>query len=172
MTFILGIDPGLRHTGWGVIQKQGNSLRFLGCGTIHSDDKAPLSDRLYTLYEGILNVFNTYTIDDVAIEETFVNTNAKSSLKLGHARGALMLAASLSSKPIHEYAATLVKKSIVGVGRAQKDQVEMMVKYILPSAVVDSADAADALAIAICHSHHMLGGIMESQNNIPSYKKP
>ena len=153
MTIILGIDPGLQHTGWGLIRTEGARLQFMQCGTIHSG-KGALSERLRVLYDGVSSVIERYNPDETAIEETFVNTNAQSSLKLGHARGVLMLAASLCSLPISEYAATLVKKSVVGVGRAEKKQVEMMIKHLLPGATPDSADASDALAVAICHSSH------------------
>lgn len=153
MTLILGIDPGLQHTGWGAIQVYGNALRFIHCGTIHSS-KGTLAERLLTLHQGITEVIDRYHPTTVAIEETFVNTNAKSSLLLGHARGALMLAASLAGLPVYEYAATLVKKTVVGVGRAEKNQVSMMVKQLLPGASFDTPDAADALAVAICHHSH------------------
>lgn len=153
MTIFLGIDPGLQHTGWGAIQISGNAIRFLACGTIHSG-KAPLAERLLVLHEGMVAAIERYAPHAVAIEETFVNTNAKSSLLLGHARGAVMLSASLKHIPVFEYAATLVKKTVVGVGRAEKNQVEMMVRQLLPGALFDTQDAADALAVAICHHSH------------------
>lgn len=150
---ILGIDPGLQKTGWGVIDAEGNHRRFVACGTITTKQKT-LVDRLKELHDGLKTVLETYLPHQAAIEETFINTNARSSLKLGHARGALMLTVSLSAIPLEEYAATLVKKSIVGVGRAEKEQVGMMVKQLLPGCKPDSADAADALAVAICHANH------------------
>jgi crossover junction endodeoxyribonuclease RuvC len=154
MTLILGIDPGLQHTGWGIINKDGNSLRYIACGAIHSNSKAPLSERLLSISQGLAHVIQLYKPDECAVEETFVNKNPLSSLKLGHARGAAMLTVSLAGLVPCEYAATLVKKSIVGAGRAEKSQVMMMVKQLLPKADLTSEDAADALAVAICHAHH------------------
>lgn len=154
MAVILGIDPGLLHTGWGVIDKNGNSLKFIACGAIHSNIKASLSQRLAEINSGLTRIIECYRPDECAVEETFVNKNPLSSLKLGHARGAAMLTVSLAGLEPCEYAATLVKKSVTGVGRAEKEQVMMMVKQILPKADLTSADAADALAVAICHAHH------------------
>ena len=154
MTRILGIDPGLHFTGWGVIDQQGNRLSFITAGQIKTDPKMPLAERLKTLHEGLTRVLLAYKPDEAAIEETFMNTNALSSLKLGHARGALMLSVSIQNILLTEYAARLVKKSVVGVGKAEKEQVAAMVKMILPSAKAESADAFDALAVAICHAHH------------------
>lgn len=153
MTIILGIDPGLQKTGWGVINATGNRLSYIACGTIATKEK-DLVYRLKELHDGLQGVIQAHNPDQAAIEETFINTNARSSLKLGHARGALMVAVSLSAVPLYEYAATLVKKSIVGVGRAEKEQIGMMVKQLLPGCKPDSADAADALAVAICHANH------------------
>lgn len=154
MPRILGIDPGLNITGWGIIDQQGNRLSFITAGQIKTDPKLPLAERLKTLHEGLSKVLAAYKPDEAAIEETFLNTNALSSLKLGHARGALMLSASIENVPLTEYATRLVKKSVVGVGKAEKEQVAAMVKMILPTAKMESADAADALAVAICHAHH------------------
>ncbi len=151
---LLGIDPGLNNTGWGMINVSGNHLKYIACGTIKTDSKQPLADRLLTISKGLSIVIDRYSPTDSAIEETFVNKNAGSSLKLGHARGAIMLTVSLAGLPIKEYSATKVKKSVVGVGRADKEQVSMMVKVIMPDAIIDGYDAADALAVAICHSHH------------------
>lgn len=154
MTIILGIDPGLQHTGWGIIEQIGNKLSFIGSGVISAATKIPLAERLLALHLGINKVVACYHPEECAIEETFINSNASSSLKLGHARGALMLTASIAKLPVYEYAATLVKKSVVGVGRADKNQVEVMVKHLLPGCSIPSSDAADALAIAICHAGH------------------
>lgn len=156
MPLILGIDPGLQHTGWGVIETQGNRLKYIACGAVHSNTKSPLSERLLTLHQGLSQVIDCYKPQDIAMEETFINTNARSSLALGHARGALMVAVSLAGKVVYEYPATLVKKTVVGLGRAEKQQVETMVKHLLPGAEITSADAADALAVAICHVSHGL----------------
>ncbi len=151
---ILGIGPGLRNTGWGVIKATDNRLSYVACGILSSNSKDSLTERLLSLHKQLIEVIQIYRPQTCAIEETFVNKNAQSSLKLGHARGALMLTLSISGLVPHEYAATLVKKSIVGVGRAEKEQVTMMVKQLLPGADIPSHDAADALAIAICHSNH------------------
>lgn len=151
---ILGIDPGLQKTGWGIIKYEGNNLSYIASGTIRSDEKQEMPERLKSIYEGIRKVIDIYNPDEVAVEETFVNKNAMSSLKLGHARGAAIVAATALSVPVSEYAATLVKKSVVGVGRAEKDQVQVMIKHILPGAKADTSDAADALAVAICHANH------------------
>jgi crossover junction endodeoxyribonuclease RuvC len=154
MARILGIDPGLVKTGWGVIDYSGSSLRFVACGLIRADSSLPLASRLVLLSSGIKAVVDEYKPTDAAIEETFVNKNAMSSLKLGHARGALMLTVCLAGINLSEYAATLVKKSITGVGRAEKNQVGMMVKQLMPTARINSEDEADALAVAICHTSH------------------
>ena len=154
MTRILGIDPGLQHTGWGVIQHSGNQLSYIASGTIHTQSKAPLAKRLQQLHEGLEAVVSQHQLNVAAVEETFVNKNAASSLKLGHARGAIMLSLSLAGLEVHEYSANLVKKSVVGKGHADKNQVAMMVNILLPAATPDTADAADALAVAITHAHH------------------
>lgn len=154
MSRLLGIDPGLHHTGWGVVQCEGNHLTYIACGTITTNAKTPLAERLKQLSYGVSDVIKDYAPDMCAIEETFVNKNPLSSLKLGHARGAVMLSVALADIPLVEYAATLVKKSVVGVGRADKNQVITMIKQILPQAVITSEDAADALAVAVCHAGH------------------
>ncbi len=153
---ILGIDPALTKTGWGIISSYKNTLSFIACGTIKTDAKQPLDVRLHHIYKAISEVINLHKPDEVAIEETFVNNNAVSSLKLGHARGVLMLAAAVAGLKISEYASTSIKKTVVGVGRADKNQVGVMIKYLLPKAVVKSEDEADALAVAICHNNFMV----------------
>ena len=150
---ILGLDPGLRKTGWGVIRVEGNRLSHLGHGVIAPDEKAPFSERLLTLFDGISAVVADWTPDEAAIEETFMNTNAASALKLGHARAAALLAPAKAGLPVAEYAARLVKKSVVGTGAADKDQVAFMIARILPGSAGASADAADALAVAVAHAH-------------------
>ncbi|WP_333806980.1 crossover junction endodeoxyribonuclease RuvC [Phenylobacterium sp.] len=150
---ILGLDPGLRKTGWGVIRVEGNRLSHLGHGVIAPDEKAPFSERLLALFDGISAVVADWTPDEAAIEETFMNTNAASALKLGHARAAALLAPAKAGLPVAEYAARLVKKSVVGTGAADKDQVAFMIARILPGSAGASADAADALAVAIAHAH-------------------
>lgn len=150
---ILGIDPGLVNTGWGVVLKEGSSLRFIACGTIETNSKQETAERLKKINKELKEVFETYTIDEVAIEETFVNKNNLTSLKLGQARGAIILTVSLADMPLFEYSSTNVKKSVVGVGRADKNQVEMMVKVLMPKAQIKTEHEADALAIAIAHAN-------------------
>ena len=152
---VLGIDPGLNRTGWGSVEQQGTLVRYIGCGVITAPAKLALAERLFKLHEGVAQVITLHTPQEAAIEETFVNVNAASTLKLGNARGALLLSLAIARLPVHEYAATKIKKSIVGAGRAEKGQVTMMVQTLLPAAPKDlPADAADALAIALCHLHH------------------
>ena len=154
MTLVLGIDPGLQRTGWGVVRQQGNALSFIGCGVITSRTDDALSLRLASLSKGISEVIERYRPAESAIEETFVNVNGASTLKLGQARGALILTLAQAGLPVAEYAATLVKKSVVGAGRAEKEQISQMVKIILPGCGAHGPDAMDALAIAITHMHH------------------
>lgn len=152
---ILGIDPGLRITGWGIVGIEGNHIGYIAHGVIASTSTAPLANRLAELHKGLCDVINIYAPDEAAIEETFVNKNAASALKLGMARGALLLAPALTNLPIGEYSANHVKKAVVGAGHADKEQVALMVNRLLgASAPHVTADAADALAVAICHSHH------------------
>ena len=151
---LIGLDPGLRVTGWGVIEVIDNRLRHLADGAVTSDADESLSMRLAALYDGVAAVIAEFAPDEAAIEETFVNRNGASTLKLGQARGVVMLAPARAGLPVAEYATNLVKKSIVGAGHAAKLQVAMMVRTLLPGAKLETADAADALAVAICHAHH------------------
>ena len=151
---ILGIDPGLRHTGWGIIETEGTRLSFIACGTIKPDDKAPLAERLRAIHDGLEAVLSSFTPDEAAVEETFVNKDARATLKLGQARGVAMLAPAIKGLSVAEYAPNLVKKTIVGSGHADKDQIHMMVKVLLPKSDAKTPDAADALAIAITHAQH------------------
>ena len=151
---ILGIDPGLRNTGWGVIESDGSRLVYVACGTVRSDAGESLSERLRQLMEGLAAVIAAHAPDEAAVEETFVNRDPQSALKLGQARGVALLAPAMAGVSVAEYAANLVKKSVVGTGHAEKGQVQLMVKTLLPTADFKGADAADALAIAICHAHH------------------
>lgn len=151
---LLGLDPGLNRTGWGVIEAVANRLIYVADGVVESDAAQPLAARLAALYEGIVRVIAEFRPEEAAVEETFVNVNAQSTLKLGHARGIALLAPAQSGLPVSEYAARLVKKSIVGTGRAEKNQISHMVRCLLPGARIAGADAADALAVAICHAHH------------------
>jgi crossover junction endodeoxyribonuclease RuvC len=151
---ILGLDPGLRRTGWGLVEADGNRLRHLGDGVICSDADRPLSERLAQLHRGVGRVLEEWRPDEAAVEQTFVNRNPESTLKLGQARGVVLLAPALAGLLVAEYAPTSVKQAVVGTGRAAKDQVGMMVRTLLPGCLVASPDAADALAVAICHIHH------------------
>jgi crossover junction endodeoxyribonuclease RuvC len=151
---ILGIDPGLRRTGWGVVVIAGNRLSFLACGSVASDDKAGLAVRLVAIHDGLRQVVALYAPDEAAVEATFVNRDAAATLKLGQARGIAMLVPALAGLPVAEYAPNLVKKTIVGAGHCEKVQIRMMVKVLLPKADPKSDDAADALAIAVTHAHH------------------
>jgi crossover junction endodeoxyribonuclease RuvC len=151
---ILGIDPGLRRTGWGVVDASGNSLRFVGSGTVRSDETLPLAQRLLQLHEGLSAVLREWRPDEAAVEQTFVNKDAAATLKLGQARGIAMLAPAQAGLPVAEYAPNAVKKAVIGVGHGAKEQIHMMVKVLMPKAVFEGDDAADALAVAICHAHH------------------
>ncbi|PKU26432.1 crossover junction endodeoxyribonuclease RuvC [Telmatospirillum siberiense] len=151
---LLGLDPGLRTTGWGVIDAVDNRLRWVADGIVRSDASLSLAERLAQLHRGILAVIAEWQPDAAAAEETFVNQNPASTLKLGQARGAVLLAASLSGLSVAEYAPRLVKQSLVGTGRADKGQVGVMVRQLLPGCHASQADATDALAVAICHAHH------------------
>lgn len=150
---ILGIDPGLRNMGWGIIESRGSSLTFIAAGTLRSDAKAELSARLCQLHEGLSKVLGDYAPDEAAVEQTFVNKDAKATLKLGQARGIAMVVPALAGLPVAEYAPNQVKKTVIGVGHGDKNQIKLMVNMLLPKASYDSDDAADALAIAICHAN-------------------
>ncbi len=152
--YILGIDPGLVNMGWSIIESDGNSLKFVACGTIKTNAREDMSLRLKTIGDGLKDVINKYSIDEAGIEETFVNKNSNSSLKLGQARGAIILTVANCDLPVYEYSATHIKKAIVGVGRATKDQIEMMVKMLLPKATPKNDHEADAIAIAITHANN------------------
>ena len=151
---ILGIDPGLRRTGWGVVAIEGTRLSFLACGSIATDDKTSLAQRLVAIHDGLRHVVAEQAPDEAAVEATFVNKDAAATLKLGQARGIAMLVPAIAGLPVAEYAPNLVKKTIVGGGHAEKAQIRLMVGVLLPKADPKSHDAADALAIAICHAHH------------------
>jgi crossover junction endodeoxyribonuclease RuvC len=151
---VLGLDPGLRHTGWGIIEAEGNRLRHVADGAIHPDPSLPLAERLVQLHDGLVEVIARFAPAEAAVEETFVNKNPTSTLKLGLARGVVLLCPALAGLAVAEYPANLVKKSVVGAGHAAKEQIQMMVKVLLPGAALETPDAADALAVAICHAHH------------------
>ena len=151
---LLGLDPGLRRTGWGMIEARGNALHFVEAGMVATDPADDLAVRLDALYRGLQEVVARHRPSAAAVEETVVNVNADSSLKLGHARGVVLLAAAHAGLEVTEYAAKTVKRAVVGTGAAHKRQVAMMVRVLLPGSGKVRADAADALAVAICHAHH------------------
>ena len=151
---LLGLDPGLRSTGWGVIDVDGNRLRHVADGAVRTADDRSLAVRLLQLHEGLRAIIAEYRPDAAAVEETFVNRNAASTLKLGQARGVVLLAPALAGLSVSEYATNLIKKSVVGSGHAGKEQVAWMVRRLLPGCEPPNGDAADALAVAICHAHH------------------
>lgn len=162
---ILGIDPGLQKTGWGIIESEGHALRFVASGLIKTTASKPLPERLREIDDQMADIVTRFKPDQAGIEETFMNTNAASSLKLGAARGVAMVVPARMGLLVGEYPANLVKKSVVGAGKAGKDQVMMMIRTLLPASGEVSEDEADALAIAICHAHHAaskqkFGGIM------------
>jgi crossover junction endodeoxyribonuclease RuvC len=151
---IIGIDPGLRRCGWGVVDTSGNRLAFVACGTIAPPETLALAERLAALYTGLSALLDEFSPEEAAVEETFVSPGMRSALHLGQARGVALMTPASRGLPVGEYAANLVKKSVVGTGHADKSQVQMMVQVLLPTARFKGADAADALAIAICHAHH------------------
>ena len=151
---ILGLDPGLRHTGWGVIRQQDNRLSFIAAGRINPNTDLPMAERLKQLAAGLATVIAQHNPQEAAIEETFVNNNALSALKLGQARGVAMLVAAQAGLQVAEYAANTIKQTVTGYGHADKNQILKMVNVLLPGTGELSPDAADALAIAICHLHH------------------
>ena len=151
---IIGIDPGLRRMGWGVIDKAGNNLSFVACGVVKSDEKSDLATRLVELYKGLDAVIHEYKPEEASVEITFVNKDAVATLKLGQARGIALVVPALHGLPVFEYEANKIKKAVTGAGHADKTQVQMMVKVLMPKAVFKIADEADALAIAICHSSY------------------
>jgi crossover junction endodeoxyribonuclease RuvC len=154
MVRLLGIDPGLRFTGWGVIDVEGNRLRHIADGVIATDSAEAVPDRLKALHDALAELLARLRPDEAAVEETYVNRNGTATLKLGYARGVALLAPALAGVPVSEYGAKSVKLAVVGTGGADKTQVEMMVRRLLPGAVIRRADASDALAVAICHAHH------------------
>jgi crossover junction endodeoxyribonuclease RuvC len=151
---IIGVDPGLTKTGIGIIEVKNNSIFFVASDTIYTKASDSFASRLNHFHHSLMKIIQEYRPDDSAIEETFINTNPTSSLKLGHARGALILTLSLCNLEVAEYSTTAVKKAVVGVGRAEKTQVQMMIKILLPKANFKTEDEADALAVALCHNSH------------------
>ena len=165
---ILGIDPGLRNTGWGVIETDGNRIIYAGDGVVKSDPGLSLAERLVQLHDGLLRVIEGFQPIEAAVEETFVNVNPASTLKLGQARGIALFVPSKFGLHVSEYSPNLIKKSLVGSGHASKEQVQMMINTLLPGCDFQSADSADALAIAICHAHHRQSRRLSGQILEPS----
>ena len=157
MTLIIGLDPGLACTGWGIVAKSGSRLSHVANGQIATDAKAPLAQRLVTLDRELAAVLLAHRPEAGAVEEVFVNKNPQSTLKLGQARGVCLLALARTGMPVAEYATRLVKKALVGTGGAEKAQVQAMLKVLLPGVKLAGADAADALAVAIAHAHMVRG---------------
>lgn len=151
---ILGIDPGLRRTGWGVLDVAGNRLSFVACGSVETNERASLAERLVAIHDGLKRVVDEFRPAEAAVEATFVNKDAAATLKLGQARGVALLVPGQAGVSVAEYAPNVVKKSIVGAGHGDKAQVRMMVGVLLPRADPASEDAADALAVAVTHAHH------------------
>src|SRR5580693_1220819 len=159
---ILGIDPGLRRTGWGIVEIAGNRLSFIGCGSVLTNEREALAVRLLTIHDGLMRILDEFRPDEAAVEATFVNKDASATLKLGQARGIAMVVPARAGVPVAEYAPNLVKKSIVGAGHGDKAQVRMMIGVLLPKADPSSDDAADALAIAVTHAHHRRSVILDA----------
>jgi crossover junction endodeoxyribonuclease RuvC len=159
---ILGIDPGLRRTGWGVIACEGNRLTFVACGSVDTSGRHDLAKRLVQIHDGLWRVIEQYRPDEAAVENTFVNKDASSALKLGQARGVAVLIPARAGMTVAEYAPNLVKKTIVGAGHAEKNQIRMMIGMVLPKADPQTEDAADALAIAVCHAHHRTSPLLKA----------
>ncbi len=151
---LLGLDPGLRNTGWGVIEADANRLRHVANGVVRSGS-GPLANRLLRLHQALTQIIGEYPLDGAAVEETFVNRDGQATLKLGQARGIVMLVPAQAGLPVAEYPANTIKKSVVGFGHADKVQIGHMISVLLPGANAATPDAADALAVAVCHAHHM-----------------
>lgn len=155
MTRVLGVDPGLRRTGWGMIEAQGNRIRHVANGTLLSEQARDLAERLLQLQTGLLEIIDRFEPTAAAVEQSLANKNPASTLKLGMARGVALLSPAMRGLTVAEYLPMIVKKAVVGTGHADKEQVAMMVGRLLPGCEITSADAADALAVAICHAHHL-----------------
>lgn len=151
---ILGLDPGLCNMGWGIVDWDNARLSFVGCGTVVTGPDRPVCERLAHLFDGLEEVVRRWTPAEAAVEETFVNGNARSALKLGQARGVALLVPARFGLSVAEYAPNSVKKTVTGTGHAEKLQIRAMIRFLLPKAAPETADAADALAVAITHAHH------------------
>ncbi len=163
VTRILGLDPGLCNLGWGVVDWDGARLAFVACGTITSQASEPMGQRLTALFTGLEEVLKEWVPAEAAVEETFVNGNARSALKLGQARGIALLVPARLGLSVAEYAPNSVKKTVTGAGHAEKTQIRAMIRYLLPKASPDTTDAADALAVAITHAHHRRARALAAQ---------
>jgi len=158
---IIGIDPGLRRTGWGVIEIDGNRLTYIGCGSVEPPDNLPLASRLLGIHEGLAKILGDFQPAEAAVEQTFVNKDGVATLKLGQARGIAMMTPAMFGIAVAEYAPNQVKKTVVGAGHGEKAQIRMMIGVLLPKADPQSEDAADALAIAVCHAHHRTSAVLK-----------
>jgi crossover junction endodeoxyribonuclease RuvC len=159
---ILGIDPGLRRTGWGLVESVGNRLIYVACGSLETSERADLGERLVIIHDGLADVIARFHPHEAAVESTFVNVNAVATLKLGQARGIAMLVPAKAGLTVAEYAPNVVKKTVVGAGHGEKAQIRMMIGVLLPKADPQSEDAADALAIAVCHAHHRQSAVLKA----------
>ena len=159
---ILGIDPGLRRTGWGVVDVLGNRLMYVACGSIDTREQDDVAARLVTIHHGLAQVLADHRPQEAAVEATFVNKNASATLKLGQARGVALLVPAQVGLRVSEYAPNLIKKTIVGAGHGEKAQIRAMIGVLLPKADPRTHDAADALAIAICHAHHRQSAVLRA----------
>jgi crossover junction endodeoxyribonuclease RuvC len=159
---ILGIDPGLRRTGWGLVDIEGNRLMFVACGCINTNERMAVPQRLVEIHEGLLRIVEEYRPEEAAVEATFVNKDAAATLKLGQARGIALLVPAKAGVVVAEYAPNLVKKTIVGTGHGEKTQIRTMISILLPKADPDTDDAADALAIAVTHAHHRQSAVVKA----------
>lgn len=167
LTRIAGLDPGLCNLGWGMVDWDGARLSFVACGTITSEPGEPMADRLAALFLGLERVLAAWSPAEAAVEETFVNGNARSALKLGQARGVALVVPARFGLSVAEYAPNAVKKTVTGTGHADKSQIRAMIRYLLPQARPQSADAADALAVAITHAHHRRARALAAQYAAP-----
>lgn len=156
---IMGIDPGLRHTGWGIVDFTNNQFRHIANGTLNISEKGTLPERLAEIYKRLREVLEQYKPEEVAVEEVFVNVNPSSTLKLGQARGVAILTPSILGISVFEYSPNLIKKSVVGIGHATKEQIQMMVGVLLNKPKINSEHSGDALAMAICHAHNRKNGL-------------
>ncbi|MBO1077015.1 crossover junction endodeoxyribonuclease RuvC [Roseomonas marmotae] len=165
---LLGLDPGLQHTGWGVVESTGNRLRHIADGVVSTSAELPLAERLCQIHRALNALMEIWKPDEAAVEHTYVNKNPGAALKLGQARGVVLLAPALAGLPVAEYQAMEVKRAVVGTGHADKIQVADMVRRLLPGATLRRADASDALAVAICHAHHRGSRLALAKGYVPA----